>query len=116
MAESVTIIQLCAKQEELQDVIAYLEGKLTEARADLLHVSAVLRLFETNGEVQQFPAHVNLSRMFSAGELSALATKALTEKGGSMTTRELGAYVIKSRAGIRLTRSWAGASLTSSST
>lgn len=94
MAESVTIIQLRTKQAELQDAIACLEGKLTEARADLLHVSAVLRLFEANGEVQQFPAHVNLSRMFNAGELFALATKALTEKGRPMTTREVGAYVV----------------------
>lgn len=40
---------------------------------------------------------MNLSRMLSAGELFALAIKALTEKGGPMTTRELGAYVVKSK-------------------
>lgn len=54
IAQSVTIIQLRAKQEELQDALAYFEGKQREARADLLHASAVLRLFGTNDEVQQF--------------------------------------------------------------
>lgn len=61
-----------------------------------------------NGEVQQFPAHVNLSRMFSAGELFALAIKTPTEKGGTMTTRELGAYVVHSKGWDRIDPIWAG--------
>lgn len=91
-----TIIQLRAKRDELQDAIVYLESKLAEARADLIHVSAVLRLFEIGPDAtQQFPAHVNLSRVFSAGELFAHAKAALEEAGQLMTTREIGAYILR---------------------
>lgn len=96
VTDNQTIVQLRAKRDELQDAIVYLEGKLTEARADLIHVNAVLRLFEIGPDAtQQFPAHVNLSRVFSAGELFAHAKAALTEAGKPITTREIGAYVLR---------------------
>ena len=95
MADNQTIIQLRAKRDELQDSIVYLDKKITEARADLLHINAVLRLFELGPDTtQQFPAHVNLSRMFDAGELVALSLAALTERGATMTTRELADYIV----------------------
>ena len=98
MADNQTLIQLRAKRDELQDAIVYLESKITEARADLLHVNAVLRLFELGPDAtQQFPAHVNLSRMFNAGELVALSLAALAERGASMTTREIANYVVREK-------------------
>lgn len=95
MAESQTVIQLRDKQAELQDAVSYLEGKLTEARADLIHVNAVLRLFELGPDArEQFPAHINLSRMFAKGELVALSQCALRGADGPMTTRDIAAFVI----------------------
>lgn len=97
MAENVTVIQLRAKQAQLQDHIVYLERKLEEARADLIHVNAVLRLFEIPGEQPlQFPVHMNLSRLFSTGELMALAKAAMeTGNGAPLNTREIAAFVIR---------------------
>ncbi len=98
MADSQTVIQLKAKQAELQDVIVYLEGKLQEARNDLIHVNAVLRLFEIGSDPKlQFPAHINLSRMFGQGELMALALASLKTRGGEVTTREIAADVVKAK-------------------
>lgn len=96
MADNQTTIQLRAKRDELQDTIIYLDKKIIEARADLLHINAVLRLFELGPDTtQQFPAHVNLSRMFDGGELVALSLAALAERGASMTTREIADYVVR---------------------
>lgn len=98
MGENVTIVQLRAKQAQLQDHIGYLERKLEEARADLIHVNAVLRLFELpeGGQPLEFPVHMNLSRLFDRGELMALAKAAMTTGNGApINTREIAAFVIR---------------------
>ncbi|MCJ2133020.1 hypothetical protein MKK69_02880 [Methylobacterium sp. J-026] len=100
MGENVTVIQLRAKQGQLQDHVAYLEKKLEEARADLIHVNAVLRLFELpdDGQPLDFPVHMNLSRLFSTGELMALAKAAMTSGNGApLNTRDIAAFVIHNK-------------------
>ena len=97
MSEPQIIHTLKAKQVELQDAIDYLEGKLAEARSDLGHVNAVLRLYEVDGTRLQFPAHVNLSRMFKRGDLVRLAKLALEAEGRPLTTRDLAEAVIAAK-------------------
>lgn len=97
MAEPHIVSTLRRKVAELQDAIAYYEGKAEEARTDLAHVSATLRLYEVDGKTLQFPAHASISRLFKRGELVSLARKALAVSGQSMTTRELAAFVVAER-------------------
>lgn len=98
MADPQIVNTLRTKQAELQDAIAYLEGKLTEARTDLSHVNAVLRLYEVGPDPHlQFPAHVNLSRLFRRGEMMKLATAALGASQAPMNTRELAVYVVREK-------------------
>ena len=53
MADLQIVTTLRTNQAELHDAIDYLEGKLSEARSDLGHVNAVLRLYEVDGTRHQ---------------------------------------------------------------
>jgi hypothetical protein len=65
MTDPHVVSQLRTKQAEIQRLIAYLEDKLKDARIDLAHVNATLRLFEVGSDPQlQFPAHVDIHRLF----------------------------------------------------
>src|SRR3954452_4876767 len=96
MAEPHILTGLRSKQAELESAIAYLEGKLDEARRDLAHVNAVIRLYEVGPDPQlPFPAHVSLNRLFRHGEMFALCKATLQATGEPMTTRELAMSVIR---------------------
>jgi len=49
MAESSTITTLRTKRDQIEGLIAHLEDRIKEARTDLAHVNATLRLFEMDG-------------------------------------------------------------------
>src|SRR3954451_21752508 len=49
MAESPIITTLRTKRDQIEGLIAHLEDRIKEARTDLAHVNATLRLFEMDG-------------------------------------------------------------------
>ena len=55
--------------------------KLREAQADLAHVLAMLRLFEASGEPADFPAYIDLNRVFRRRETTTLCIAALEAEG-----------------------------------
>ena len=71
MAEPLIITTLRTKRDQIEGLIAHLENRLKEARTDLAHVNATLRLFEMDGEAQENArAYMNLngcSRAASCG-------------------------------------------------
>ena len=50
MTIPLSVFMLRRKRNEIRDAIANYEAKLKEARADLAHVLATLRLYEVSGE------------------------------------------------------------------
>ena len=84
------------KRNQIRDTIAAYEAKLREAQADLAHVLATLRLFEASGEPADFPAYVDLNRVFRRGETTALCIAAL-EAEGPLDTRQLTQRVMKTK-------------------
>ena len=50
MAEIRTVTTLMKKRDEIRASIRMYEAKIGQARADLAHVTAVLRLFEVSGK------------------------------------------------------------------
>ena len=98
MAESSTVVSLRHKRAELEGQIAYLEGKIGELRADLVHLHAVLRMFEGDADEPQPASHrMRLNKVFGPGEYLSLALDAIRENGGPMTSSEIAAAVIARR-------------------
>lgn len=88
MAIPLSVFMLRRKRNEIRDAIAAYEAKLREARADLAHVLATLRLFEASGEPFDFSPYMDLNRLFYRGETTALCMAALKAEG-PLDTREL---------------------------
>lgn len=96
MAEPHSISILRRKRDNIRDVIASYEVKLKEAQADLAHVNATLRLFEASGAPEDFPPHVDLSRVFLRGETTRLCLRAL-EAEGPLDTSQLTVRIMEAK-------------------
>jgi TATA-box binding protein (TBP) (component of TFIID and TFIIIB) len=55
MADPQVLSTLRRKRDEIENAIAAYRAKIKDAERDLSAVAATLRLFELNGEPQQFP-------------------------------------------------------------
>src|SRR3954447_16421641 len=98
MAESPIITTLRTKRDQIEGLIAHLEDRLKEARTDLAHVNATLRLFEMDGEApESVRSYMDLNRVFPRGELRKLCVEALEAMQAPMSTREIAAYVIRAK-------------------
>jgi hypothetical protein len=96
MGTPISIFQLRRKRNAIRDAIAAYESKLRESRADLAHVLATLRLFETAGEPADFTPYMDLNRLFRRGETTELCLAALQEEG-ELDTRQLTARVMQAK-------------------
>ena len=95
MAEIRTVTTLRAKRDEIVHSIRLYERQLEQARADLAHVTAAIRLFEASGNAKDMPRYVDTHRLFKRGESWALCQQALAN--GPKTTRELAAHCMKAK-------------------
>ncbi len=77
MADPQIVNTLRNKRDQIERAIKAYEKQITDARADLSHINATLRLFEVGGERTQFPVHMGLARLFKRGELFGLCKMAL---------------------------------------
>lgn len=96
MAEIRTVTTLRAKAQEIVASINAYERRLDQARADLAHVAAIIRLFEASGEPADMPRYVNLHRLFRRQEKTKLCLDALAD-GADLSTREIAFYVIRAK-------------------
>ncbi len=96
MAEIRTVTTLRRKREEIRAVIAAYEERLSQAKADLAHISAAITVFEGTGEGAAHRPYVDIHRVFKYGELIAIAKQGLAEHG-PMNTREIALYILKSK-------------------
>src|SRR5690348_6302742 len=88
MAIPHSVFVLRRKRNEIRDTIAAYEARLREARADLAHVIAALRLFEASDAPSDFMPYVDLNRVFRRGETTEFCMTMLA-KDGPLDTREL---------------------------
>ena len=96
MAEIPTVTTLRRKRDEIVSAIKLYERQLEQAKADLGHVMAAIRLFEADGDPKDIPRYMDLHRIFNRGETWALCREAL-KANGPMTTTELTDVLIKVR-------------------
>jgi hypothetical protein len=96
MAIPLSVFMLRRKRNEIRDAIANYEAKLREARADLAHVLATLRMFEVSGEPADFAPYFDLNRVFRRGETTELCMAALKAEG-PLDTRQLTQRVMEAK-------------------
>lgn len=95
MTEPQVINTLRTKADNFAGYIGKLESDLAQARADLSHINATIRLFEAPESGAQFPMHQNLDRLFKRREIAQLCAVALAD--GPKNTRELALAVIEAK-------------------
>lgn len=95
MAEIRTVTTLCSKRDEIVSSIKHYEKKLEQAKADLSHILAAIRIFEVSGgDPESIPNYMDLTRLFRHGEAWKLCRTAL-EANGPMTTKELASDLMR---------------------
>ena len=95
MGEIRTVTTLLAKREAIQASIKLYEERIKQARADLAHVTACIKIFEASGDAQDMPKYVDVYRLFKRGEQMAVCKETLAS--GPKSTRELALLVMKSK-------------------
>lgn len=95
MSEIRTVTTLRHKRDEIAASIRLYEQQLAQARADLAHVTAAIRIFEASGDPKGMARYVDTHRLFKRGEPIALCKEALTS--GPKTTRELAKHVMAAK-------------------
>src|SRR5467141_3339031 len=96
MADSRVISALREKRALVAGLIAKLERKLEQHRADLTHIDGVLRLFQPDrdpGEIKAKRSYARRTRYFARNELARLCMGALRDAPGLITTDEIAARV-----------------------
>lgn len=88
MAEIRTVTTLTSKREEIQRVIAGYEAKLAQARADLAHITAAIKIFEATDDPDALRAYVDMHRIWKRGELIRLC-RGFLESEGPLSTKQL---------------------------
>ncbi|GFO83483.1 MAG: hypothetical protein A49_31100 [Methyloceanibacter sp.] len=96
MAESQTLVILRDKRDKIERAIAAYEKEIQQARRDLAHVNATIRMFEAPEGRTQFPVYVDTLRLFKRGELAELCKAALADEG-PLTTPELALRVARAK-------------------
>lgn len=97
MAEIRTATTLRSKEAEIERAIAGYERALTQARADLAHVRAVIALYDRAGIAPELATpYTNLRFIFSRSEMASVCLAALAERA-PQSTRELTHYVLRAK-------------------
>lgn len=90
MPEIRTVTTLRRKRDEIITVIKLYERQLEQARADLAHVTAAMRIFAEGEDVRPY---TDVHRVFKRAEKIELCREALAS--GPMTTKELALFLMR---------------------
>jgi hypothetical protein len=96
MTEIRTVTTLRSKRDEIAASVRLYERQLEQAKADLQHVLAAIRIFEASGDPNDATRYMDVHRLFRRGETWAICREALATKG-PMTTKELVTVLMKAR-------------------
>lgn len=96
MAEIRTVTTLRRKRGEIAASVRLYERQLEQAKADLAHVLAAIRIFEASGDPNDATRYMDVHRLFRRGETWAICREALAANG-PMTTKELVDELMKAR-------------------
>jgi hypothetical protein len=96
MADSRTAETLRRKRDDITRTIAEYEKRLNQAKADLAHINAAIRIFQHGDAEGKFVApYVDIYRMFKRGEMVDICRQSLAD--GPLNTRQLSQAVLKAK-------------------
>lgn len=95
MPEIRTVTTLKRKRSEISASIRLYEKQLAQARSDLAHITAAIRIFDASGKPSDIARYVDTYRMFKRGEPWAICQAALAS--GPHDTRELSLELMKAK-------------------
>ncbi len=95
MPEIRTVTTLRRKRDEISASIRLYEKQLAQARNDLAHITAVLRIFDASGSPKDMGKYVDHYRLFRRGEAWAICAAALAK--GPQTTKELALALMRAK-------------------
>jgi hypothetical protein len=93
MAEIRTVTTLRYKRDEILASIRLYEKQLDQARADLAHINAAIKIFEASGDPKQMARYIDTHRLFKRGEPVQIAKEALAS--GPKTTTEIALHLME---------------------
>jgi hypothetical protein len=102
MGEIRTVTTLKRKRDEISASIRMYEKKIAQARADMAHVAAAIRIFEASDLPKDLAKYVDHYRLFKRGEPWAICGKALAD--GPQDTKQLALAMMRAK-GMDLTDS-----------
>jgi hypothetical protein len=95
MTEIRTVTTLRRKRKEIAASIQLYEKQIGQARADLAHVEAAIRIFEASGSRKDMTRYHDTHRLFARRELVNLCKVALER--GPLSTRDLAIHCMKAK-------------------
>jgi hypothetical protein len=95
MPEIRTVTTLKRKRDEIGAAIRLYEKKLAQAKSDLAHISAAIRIFDASENPQDIARYVDSYRLFKRGEPWAICAAALVN--GPLTTKDLALALMKAK-------------------
>ncbi len=95
MSEIRTVTTLKSKRDEILLSLRLYEGRIKQARADLAHINAAIKIFEASGDRQEMGRYVDTHRLMKRGEPTELCKEALAS--GPKSTRELALHVMEAK-------------------
>jgi hypothetical protein len=95
MPEIRTVTTLKRKRSEIAASIKLYEKQLAQARSDLSHVDATMRIFAASGRPADIARYVDTYRLFKRGEPWAICQAALGS--GPKDTRELSLELMRAK-------------------
>jgi hypothetical protein len=90
MAQSIVVHALIEKRSEVSGIIADLEERARQSKADLAHIDATLRLFDPDVYLASIKAKKprNQSGLFANGEISRRCHEAIRRSAGTPVAAE----------------------------
>jgi hypothetical protein len=95
MPEIRTVTTLQRKRREIAASIKLYERRLAQARSDLAHVEACVRLFAASDKPSDIARYIDTYRLFKRGEPWAICAAALAS--GPKDTKELAIALLKAK-------------------
>ena len=95
MTQPLILSQLRAKQAEVEASIDTMTARIAEARSDLIHLAATMRLFDPNASDKPAGVYHSATKALRRSEMFALCRAAMEAAAEPLDTRQLARHVVE---------------------